>query len=134
LLKTISPGVILSYEKINDQAFCKMGKKQNIPDNELSSALNEVKNGNYEANLGGHIIKKRIRFQGKGKSGSGRTIICYKHADKAFFIHGFAKNEKSNLSSKELHAFKELAKVLLSLTNEKLDTAIKKGNFIEVKS
>ena len=114
--------------------FAKWAKKQNIPDNELSKALNEVKDGNYEANLGGHIIKKLIRFQGKGKSGSGRTIICYKHADKAFFIHGFAKNEKANLSSKELHAFKELAKVLLSLTNEKLNTAIKKGSFIEVKS
>jgi len=114
--------------------FAKWAKKQNIPYNELSKALNEVKDGNYEANLGGHIIKKRIRFQGKGKSGSGRTIICYKHADKAFFIHGFAKNEKANLSSKELHAFKELAKVLLSLTNEKLNIAVNKGNFIEVKS
>ncbi|MCP4369980.1 MAG: type II toxin-antitoxin system RelE/ParE family toxin, partial [Deltaproteobacteria bacterium] len=27
-------------------------------------------------------------------------MICYKHTDKAFFIHGFAKNEKTNLSSK----------------------------------
>lgn len=121
-------------KKLMTRHFAKQAKKQNIPDNELSKALNEVKDGNYEANLGGHIIKKRIRFQGKGKSGSGRTIICYKHADKAFFIHGFAKNEKANLSSKELHAFKELAKVLLSLTNEKLNTAIKKGSFIEVKS
>ena len=121
-------------KKLMTRHFAKWAKKQNIPDNELSNALNEVKDGNYEANLGGHIIKKRIRFQGKGKSGRGRTIICYKHADKAFFIHGFAKNEKANLSSKELHAFKELAKVLLSLTNEKLDIAIKKRNFIEVKS
>jgi hypothetical protein len=121
-------------KKLMTRHFAKWAKKQNIPDNELTNALNEVKDGIYEANLGGHIIKKRIRFQGKGKSGSGRTIICYKHADKAFFIHGFAKNEKTNLSSKELRAFKELAKLLLSLTNEKLNIAIKKGNFIEVKS
>jgi len=33
-----------------------------------------------------------------------------------------------------VHAFKELAKLLLSLSNEKLKIAIKKGNFIEVKS
>jgi hypothetical protein len=81
-------------KKLMTRHFAKWAKKQNIPYKELSNALNEVKDGNYEANLGGHIIKKRIRFQGKGKSGSGRTIICYKHADKAFFIHGFAKNEK----------------------------------------
>jgi hypothetical protein len=35
-----------------------------------------VKDGQFEADLGGHILKKRIRFQGKGKSKSGRTIIC----------------------------------------------------------
>ena len=113
--------------------FKKWAKKQNIPINELVKALNEVEKGIYETNLGGHILKKRIRFQGKGKSGSGRTIICYKKDDRAFFIHGFAKNEKSNLSSKELYAFKEFAKILLSFSNKELILAIKKGELIEVK-
>lgn len=83
--------------------------------------------------VGGHIIKKRIRFKGKSKSGSGRTIICYKSDDRAIFVHGFAKNEKSNLTSKEHYAFKELVKVLLSLSNEKLQIAIRTGDLIEVK-
>ena len=121
-------------KKLMTKHFAKWAEKQNIQNTELANALNEVENGIYETNLGGHIIKKHIRFQGRGKSGSGRTIICYKHADRAFFVHGFAKNEKSNLSSKELHAFKELAKVLLSLSNEKLKIAIKNGDIIEVKS
>jgi hypothetical protein len=120
--------------KLMTKHFAKWAKKQNIPNIDLAKSLNEVEEGNFEANLGGHVIKKRIRFQGKGKSGSGRTIICYKQADRAFFIHGFAKNEKSNLTSKELHAFKELAKVLLSLSNEKLNIAIEKSNIMEVKS
>ena len=114
--------------------FAKWAGKRNIPDIDLAKALDEVENGNFEANLCSHVIKKRIRFQGKGKSGSGRTIICYKQADRAFFVHGFSKNEKSTLTSKELHAFKELAKVLLSLSNEKLNIAIEKGNIMEVKS
>ena len=42
--------------------FAKWAKKQNISDDELSKALYEVVDGVYEANLGGHIIKKRIRF------------------------------------------------------------------------
>ncbi|MBA4369452.1 MAG: hypothetical protein C0403_17640 [Desulfobacterium sp.] len=120
-------------KKLMTKHFAKWAKKQNIPISELSNALNEVENGIYEADLGGNIIKKRIRFQGRGKSGSGRTIICYNFANRMFFIHGFAKNEKSNLSSKELHAFKELAKVLFSISDEKLKLAIKNGNFIEVK-
>lgn len=120
-------------KKLMTKHFAKWAQKQNIPISKLSNALSEIENGIYEADLGGNVIKKRIRFQGRGKSGSGRTIICYNFADRAFFVHGFAKNEKSNLTSKELHAFKELAKVLFSISDEKMKTAIKNGNFIEVK-
>ena len=114
--------------------FSKWATKQKIPNNELAIALAEVQAGNFEANLGGHIYKKRIRFEGQGKSGGGRTIICYKKDDRAIFIHGFAKNEKSNLSKKELNALKELAKILLGLSSEEIMIAIKNGDFIEVKS
>ncbi len=114
--------------------FSKWASKRKIPSGELLKALDEVEKGLFEANLGGHVIKKRIRFQGKGKSGSGRTIICFKQDDRAIFIHGFAKNEKSSLSPKELIAFKELAKVLLGLSTDELNIAIKNGRFIEVKS
>jgi len=51
----------------------------------------------------------------------------------AIFIHGFAKSEKSNLSSQELVAFKELAKILLELSPDALSLAIKNSDFIEVK-
>jgi hypothetical protein len=120
-------------KKLMTKHFAKWAQKQNITISELSDVLNEVENGIYEADLGGNVIKKRIRFKGKGKSGSGRTIICYNFTDRAFFVHGFAKNEKANLSSKELHAFKELGKVLFSISDEKLKKAIQNGNFIEVK-
>jgi hypothetical protein len=52
----------------------------------------------------------------------------------AIFIHGFAKNEKSNLSKNELIAFKEFSKILLAMSSEEIDIAIKDGIFIEVKS
>ena len=123
----------MGMNRLMTKHFAKWVSKQNIPDDELSNALDEVDSGLFDASLGGHIFKKRIRFRGKGKSGSGRTIICYKREDRAIFIHGFAKNEKANLSRKELIAFKELAKVLLSLSVNELNIAIKNGRFIEVK-
>ena len=95
--------------------------------------MKELQEGNFEANLGGYLYKKRIRFKGKRKRGSGRTIICYKKDDRAIFIYGFAKNEKSNLSKKELIAFKELAKILLKLSLKDIDIALKNGDFIEIK-
>ena len=113
--------------------FSKWASKQNIPHSELASTLEELLAGNFGTNLGGHIYKKRIRFKGQGKSGSGRTIICHKKGDRTIFIHGFSKNEKSNLSRKETAAFKELSKILLGLSAEKIAIAIKNGNFIEVK-
>jgi len=114
--------------------FAKWASKQKIPENELASALTEIQVGVFEANLGGHIYKKRIRFEGQGKSGSGRSIVCYKRNDIAIFVHGFAKNDKDNLSPRELHTFKEFAKILLSLSQKGIATAIKNGDFIEVKS
>ncbi len=103
--------------------FSKWAFKHKISDNELISALKEIQAGHFEANLGGHIYKKRIRFEGQGKRGGGRTIICYKKDDRAIFVHGFAKNEKSNLSKKELNAFKELSKILLRMSIEQLSIA-----------
>ncbi len=79
------------------------------------------------------MYKKRIRFKGKGKSGSGRTIICYKKYDRAIFIHGFAKNEKSNLSPKELHAMKEFSRIIIKLSKSEIEIAIQNGDFIEVR-
>ena len=114
--------------------FSKWLSKQKVSEKNLSAALSELQAWYFEASLGGHLYKKRIRFEGQGKSGSGRTIICYKKEDRAIFIHGFAKNEKSNLSKKELQVFKELSKILLGFSVAEITIAIENGDFIEVKS
>ena len=80
--------------------FAKWAVKQKVPATELAAAISEIQQGRFEANLGGHLYKKRIRFAGQGKSGSGRTIICYKRDDRALFIHGFAKKRKRQLIQK----------------------------------
>jgi hypothetical protein len=119
-------------KKLMTKHFSKWASKQNIPKHELFKSLTEVETGRYEANLGGNIYKKRIHFKGQGKSRSGRTVICYKKASIAIYIHGFAKNEKSNLSNKELLAFKELSKILLNLSGKEIATTIENGNLIEI--
>lgn len=112
--------------------FEKWVSKQEISLEELRKALDEVVSGNYEAALGGHIYKKRIRFENASKSGSGRTIICYKQDNNAIFIHGFSKNEKDSLGRTELAALKYLAKVLLSMTQEQVVAAVETGKFKEL--
>ena len=113
--------------------FYKWANKNDLPDGELYLAISEVLCGNFDANLGGNLYKKRVRFIGKGKSGSGRTIICYKKDNRAFYLYGFAKNIKSSLTKTELRAFKEYAAVLLSLSDIEVAIAVKNGDFLEVK-
>ena len=121
-------------KKLMTKYFAKWASKQKISEEELSNSLTELQSGNYEANLGGCLYKKRIRFEGLGKSSSGRAIICYKKDNIAIYIYGFSKNDKSNLTIKELTAFKALSKILIKFSATEIEQAIVNGNFIEVMS
>ena len=65
-----------------------------------------MERGLIDADLGGHVMKKRIAVGGRGKSGGARTLLAYKSGDKAFFVYGFAKNALANVSADELRALK----------------------------
>ncbi len=43
----------------------------------------------------------------------------------AIFLYGFAKNEKENMTSKELHYFQKLGNDLLKLSPSQIEKAIK---------
>ena len=43
----------------------------------------------------------------------------------AFFVYGFAKNTRANISADELKALKHLAKELLSYSDKTLSEAVK---------
>lgn len=85
-----------------------------------------------DANLGGHVFKKRVATGGRGKSGGVRTLLAYKAGNKAFFVYGFAKNARSNIKDEELEGLKNLAKELLAYTDRALARAIESGAIIEV--
>jgi hypothetical protein len=68
-----------------------------------------------------------VQPAGNGRTDEGAVRGCLD------FVHGFAKNEKTNLSRKELEAFKALAKILLGLSAAEINTAIQNGDFVEVR-
>jgi len=49
-----------------------------------------MEQGLVDADLGGHVMKKRVALPGRGKSSGARTNIACQVEDKAFFIYGFA--------------------------------------------
>ena len=59
-----------------------------------------------DADLGGGVFKQRIAPKDGGKSGGFRTMILFRVGSHSFFAYGFAKNDKANVSAKELKALK----------------------------
>lgn len=52
----------------------------------------------------------------------------------AFFAHGFAKNEQSNISAQELIFFKSLASDTFALSEEKLNFLLNEQELRELKN
>ena len=119
--------------RLMTKEFAKWADKNQVAMRDLSAALDEIGQGLVDADLGGNLVKKRIPLQGRGKRGGARAILCGKQGDRIIFLHGFAKNEKSDLSPKELAAFRRLADVLVALETAQVARAIDRGIFIEVK-
>jgi len=54
--------------------------------------------------------------------------------EKAIFLYGFAKNERSNIGKQELTALKRLGQEILGYSDSQIRTALNKGALIEVGS
>jgi hypothetical protein len=112
--------------------FTKWADKEDLTDRDLSAAVEEMANGLIDADLGGHVMKKRVALQGQGKIGGARTLLAFKVGEQAFFMYGFAKNQQDNISAKELKALKAMAKQVLGYTPVQLKMVLNAGEFIEV--
>ncbi|MGI6855004.1 type II toxin-antitoxin system RelE/ParE family toxin [Mesorhizobium sp. 1B3] len=114
--------------------FARFRRKARLSTEKLLDAASELADGRFDADLGGGVFKQRVARNGGGKSGGFRTIIVFRVGGHSFFVHGFAKNAKANVSTKELKALRQLAGLLLGFTTQQLATAISSGELIEVLS
>jgi hypothetical protein len=112
--------------------FARWAANEGLLEQALRDAVSEMEQGLIDANLGGHVVKKRIGVGGRGKSGGVRTIVAFKVKDKAFFLYGYAKNQRDNIDDKELQALKRMAGHLLAYDRKALEKALKTQELIEV--
>jgi hypothetical protein len=113
--------------------FAHWADKEGLSPQVFCAAVAEISQGLVDANLGGHVVKKRVALGGRGKSGGVRTLLAFKINDKAFFMYGFAKNQQSNITDKELKALKLLAAKLLAYDSRQLAVAIAAQELYEVR-
>ncbi len=114
------------------KAFAKWARGQGLSDDVLAIAVAEMEKGLIDAQLGGQVVKKRVRLPGRGKRGGTRTLVAFRKGKRAFFVEGFARNERANISNLELKVLKLLAKQLLGYGPAKLAIALGAGELIEI--
>lgn len=112
--------------------FARFARKQKISDSTLVETVWCIERGQIHADLGAGVIKQRIARPGRGKSSGYRTIILYRREQRAFFVYGFAKNERDNIDKVEEIQFKKAAEYVLGLSEQHLAALIHRGQFSEI--
>lgn len=111
-----------------------LDKEKSVNKNDLIEAADDVVEEIYEANLGGNLFKKRIsNTSNQGKSSGSRIILGYQEGNNFYYLHVFNKNDKGNISIKELKALKARIKLLLTFGEKELDKAIKAKILFEIR-
>lgn len=114
------------------KSFSRFAQKERLDDATLLQAATDAAAGRIDADLGGGVIKQRVARKGGGKSGGFRTIVLFRRGSHVFFVFGFAKSERANISKDELTAFRKLADSLLIQGPGQLQSAVEAGELIEV--
>lgn len=114
------------------RTFDRWLKGAGLTDKALWAAIIEMRKGLIDADLGGHVFKKRVPIPGQGKRGGARTMLATKFEERWFFLYGFRKNERASVRPDELRALREIAKELLELSERQLTLALRAGQLMEV--
>ncbi|MEE9336639.1 MAG: type II toxin-antitoxin system RelE/ParE family toxin [Methylococcaceae bacterium] len=108
-------------KRLSTKWFKKWSKKVGLTNQYLLEAIKNLEDGLSTTDIGSHLFKVRVKREHSGKSSGFRTIIIYQKNDKAIFLYGFGKNEKSNIDKAELQYFKKLGNDLLALNLAQLE-------------
>ncbi len=112
--------------------FSRWFRKIGLSDVALCHVVKEMEQGLIDANLGRGVVKKRLALPGRGKRGGARTLVATNKDDRWFFLFGFEKNERANITTEELEGLREITRQLLGMTSEQLDEAVRDGYLQEI--
>ena len=98
----------------------------------LCLAIAEMEDGLIDADLGSGVVKKRVPLPGRGKRGGVRTLLATNKDSLWFFVFGYEKNERADVSPRELEALQALAADLLKLSSVELDRQVDSGALQEI--
>lgn len=112
--------------------FDRWMRKTLLTDAALRTAIEEIQRGLIDADLGGGVVKKRIRLPNQGKRGGFRTLLATNKGGLWIFIFGFEKSGRKNITPEELVALRVLAGDLLRKDMDGLEIAVQDGTLLEI--
>lgn len=107
-------------------------RKTELTDSGLCEAVLEMTQGLIDADLGGGVVKKRVGLAGRGKRAGARTLVATNKGNRWFFLFGFEKNDRANISTEEKEALQAVAQDLLARTAKELETQVEDGTLQEI--
>jgi hypothetical protein len=118
---------------LKTKTFARWSRKERVHDSSLVAAVDEMRRGLVDAQLGGGLFKKRIARSGGGKSGGYRTLVATDLSAHWVFLYGFAKSERDDIDDDELSRLKSLARAFLAMGDDTIARLRKAGELLEVK-
>jgi hypothetical protein len=112
--------------------FSRWARSENLSDKVLKVAIEELANGLHDGSLGASCFKKRISLSSRGKRGGARTIVAFRSNNHSFFIYGYPKNKRANISRNEEMQFKKLGKIYLNASESDIKILTNLGEIVEV--
>ncbi len=117
---------------LKNKAFSKWAAKEGLGDSALIAAVEQMERGLVDANLGGHVFKKRVITAGRGKVAVCARCWLTKPGIKRSSCMASPKMRDPTSRDYELEGLNKLAKELLTYTDRALARAIESGAIIEV--
>ena len=105
--------------------FHKAAKKAKVADTELCNAVRDLMAGHGD-DLGGGVFKKRLH------NNQYRSIILAKTGRFWVLEYLFAKNDRDNIQTDELQAFRLLAKSYVGITDIQLKQLLSQNDLLEI--
>jgi hypothetical protein len=112
--------------------FARWMKKTELTDEALCLAVDEMEQDLIDADLGGNLYKKRVGLANRGKRGGARTLLATTLGNRWFFMFGFEKNDKANITNEEKEVALGLAKELLQMPEAIINARIELKKLEEI--
>jgi len=106
-----------------------------LSDQVLRSVAEEIERGEFEADLGKGVVKKRVAYPGGGKSGGARLLVAKRMKGFIVFLVGRDKSDPgTDFTPAQEAAAKELAVAYEKLSTEQVKIVIDSGALKEIGS